>query len=96
VRGEEKKVPKKKTNLDKGKGKKKGQLEFATMVNPGTGRDEKGARISAPFIHVGAMVGADSFWPKVSKRVPNTRNRRLQVLSNLDSRSTLELTTPVC
>jgi hypothetical protein len=42
------------------------------------------------------MVGADSFGPKVSKRVPNTGNRRLQVLSNLDSRSTLELTTPVC
>jgi len=66
------------------------------MVNPGTGRDEKGAPISAPSIHVGAMVGADSFRPKVSKRVPNTGNRRLQVLSNLDSRSTLELTTPVC
>jgi hypothetical protein len=91
-----KKSSQKKNQPGQRKGKKKSQLEFATMVNPGTGRDEKGARISAPFIHVGAMVGADSFWPKVSKRVPNTRNRRLQVLSNLDSRSTLELTTPVC
>jgi hypothetical protein len=90
-----KKFPKK-NQPGQRKGKKKGQLEFVTMVNPGTGRDEKGAPINAPFIHVGAMVGADSFRPKVSKRVPNTRNRRLQVLSNLDSISTLELTTPVC
>jgi hypothetical protein len=69
VRGEEKKVPKKKPTWAKER-KKKGQLEFATTVNPGTGRDEKGALISAPSIHVGALVGAGSFWPKVSKEYP--------------------------
>jgi hypothetical protein len=53
-----KKVPKKnQPGLRKGP-KKKGQLEFATLVNPGTGRDEKGPPISAPSIHVGALVGA--------------------------------------
>ncbi len=57
----EKKFPKKKPTRAK-KRKKKGQLEFATMVNPGTGRDEKGAPISEPSIHVGgALVGAGSF-----------------------------------
>ncbi len=39
------------------------QLEFATLVSPGTGRDEKGAPISAPSIHIGALVGAGSLWP---------------------------------
>jgi len=43
--------------------KTKGQLEFATLVSQGTGRDEKGALISAPSIHIGALVGASSFWP---------------------------------
>ncbi len=44
------------------KGEKKGQLEFATLVSPGTGRDEKGAPMSAPSIHIGALVGAGSLW----------------------------------
>jgi hypothetical protein len=61
---EKKKVPQKKTNLGCGKGKKKGQLEFATLVSPGTGRDEKGAPMSAPSIHIGALVGAGSLWPQ--------------------------------
>ncbi len=64
-----KKFPKK-NQPGQRKGKKKGQLEFATMVNPGTGRDEKGAPISALSIHVGALVGTGSFWPKVSKEYP--------------------------
>jgi len=38
--------------------KKKGQLEFAALVNLGTERDQKGAPVSAPSIHVGAHVGA--------------------------------------
>jgi len=62
VRGEEKKVLKKKTNLIEER-KKKGQLEFTTLVSPGRGRDEKGAPISAPSIHIGALVGAGSLWP---------------------------------
>jgi len=36
------------------------QLEFATLVSPGTGRDEKGTPISAPSIQIGALVGAGS------------------------------------
>jgi hypothetical protein len=43
------------------KGKKKGQLEFTTLVSPG--RDQKGAPIGAPSIHIGALVGAGSLWP---------------------------------
>jgi hypothetical protein len=43
--------------------KKKGQLEFTTLVSSGTRRDEKGTPISAPSIHVGAQVGAGSLWP---------------------------------
>ncbi len=45
------------------KREKKGQLDFATMVSQGTRRDEKGAPISALSIHIGALVGASSFWP---------------------------------
>ncbi len=44
-------------------GKKKGRLEIATLVNSGTGRDEKDAPISAPSIHIGALVGSSSLWP---------------------------------
>ena len=33
------------------------------MVNPGTGRDEKGTPINAPSIDIGALVGAGSLWP---------------------------------
>jgi hypothetical protein len=44
--------------------KEKSQLEFTTLVNLRTRRDEKGAPISAPSIHVGALVGASSLWPK--------------------------------
>jgi hypothetical protein len=32
--------------------KEKGQLEFTTLANPRTRKDEKGAPISAPSIHV--------------------------------------------
>jgi hypothetical protein len=58
-----KKFPKKKHQPGLKKGKKKGQLEFITLVSPGTGRDEKGAPMSAPSIHIGALVGAGSLWP---------------------------------
>jgi len=30
--------------------------EFAALVSPGTGRDEKGPPIDAPSIHIGALV----------------------------------------
>jgi hypothetical protein len=43
--------------------KKKCQLEFVTLVSPGTGRDEKGAPMSAPSIHIRALVDAGSLWP---------------------------------
>jgi len=33
------------------------------LVSPGTGRDEKGTPMSAPSIHIGALVGAGSLWP---------------------------------
>jgi len=42
----EKMFPKKKPPW---KGKESGQLEFTTLVSPGTRRNEKGAPISAPF-----------------------------------------------
>jgi hypothetical protein len=64
--GEEKKFAKKTNQLGLMKGKKKknkGQLELATLVSPMTGRDEKGAPISAPSIHIGALVGTGSLWP---------------------------------
>jgi hypothetical protein len=32
------------------------------LVSPGTGKDEKGARMSAPSIHISALVGAGSLW----------------------------------
>jgi hypothetical protein len=37
-----------------------GQFEFTTLVSPRTRRDEKGAPIIAPSIHIGALVGAGS------------------------------------
>jgi hypothetical protein len=46
----EKKVPKKKPTWTE-REKKKGRLEFATLLSPGTGRDEKGTPISASSIH---------------------------------------------
>jgi len=64
VGGEEKKVLRKTNQPGLRKGKKKGQLEFTTLVSPGTGRDEKGAPMSAPSIHIGALVGVGSLWPK--------------------------------
>jgi hypothetical protein len=69
VGGEEKKCPQKIPTCPKKyqhglrKGKKKNQLEFTTLVSLGTGRDEKDAPIRAPSIHIGALVGASSFWP---------------------------------
>jgi len=30
--------------------------EFAALVSPGAGRDEKGSPIDAPSIHIGALV----------------------------------------
>jgi len=56
----EKKIPKKETEhgLKKlKKNKKKGEPEFATLVSPGTGRDEKGSPISAPSIHTHGCSG---------------------------------------
>jgi hypothetical protein len=52
-----KEFPKKENQPGLRKGKKS-QLEFANLVSPGTGRDEKGAPISAPSIHVGALMDA--------------------------------------
>jgi hypothetical protein len=59
----EKKVPKKTLTWVAKRKKENGQLEFTTLVNRGTGRDEKGAPINAPSIHIGALVGAGSLWP---------------------------------
>ncbi len=56
----EKKVPKKKPTWVEER-KRKNQLEFTTMVSPKIGRDKKGAPISAPSIHISALVGAGSF-----------------------------------
>jgi hypothetical protein len=39
------------------------QLEFTTLVSPGIGKNEKGAPISSPSIHIGALVGVGSLWP---------------------------------
>jgi hypothetical protein len=61
--GEGKKSSQKKNQPGLSKGKKKGQLEFVTFVSPGTARDEKGAPMSAPSIHIGPLVGAGSLWP---------------------------------
>ncbi len=58
---EEKKVPKKKPIWVEER-KRKNQLEFTTLVNPRTRKDEKGAPINAPSIHIGALVGAGSLW----------------------------------
>jgi len=63
VGGEEKRSSPQKNQLGLRKGEKKGQLEFATLVSPVTERDEKGAPISAPSIHIGALVGPGSLWP---------------------------------
>jgi hypothetical protein len=51
--GEEKKV-----NQNELKNEKKSQPKFATLVSPWIGRDEKGTPISAPSIHIGALMGA--------------------------------------
>jgi len=60
---EKKKFPKKKPTWAEEREEKKGQLEFATLVSPRTGRDEKNAPMNAPSIHIGALVGAGSLWP---------------------------------
>jgi len=64
VGDEGKKCSQKKNHLGLRKGKKMGQLEFTTLVSPRLGRNEKGAPISTPSIHIGALVGDGSFWPK--------------------------------
>ncbi len=56
--GKENKVPPKKENQNKLKNRKKSQLKFVTLVSPWTWRDEKGTPISAPSIHIGALVCA--------------------------------------
>jgi len=43
--------------------KKRVNLSLPTLVNPGTGRDEKGETINASSIHIGALVGAGALWP---------------------------------
>ncbi len=63
VGGEEKKKVQKKNQPRLKKGKRKGQLEFTTLVSQGTGWDKRGAPMSAPSIHIGALVGAGSLWP---------------------------------
>jgi len=57
--------------------KNKRQLEFTTLVSPGIGRDEKGALVNAPFIHIGALVDFGHFdafpphdLPKISTFFP--------------------------
>ncbi len=55
-----KKKSKKKPPWVKERKKKMRQLEFATLVSPRTRRDEKGAPIHAPSIHIGALVGVGS------------------------------------
>jgi len=56
----EKKNPKKRNRTwaeEIEKKQKKGEPEFATLVSPGTGRDEKGSPISAPSIHTHGCTG---------------------------------------
>jgi len=69
VGGEEKKSSKKNKPTWVDERKKKGQIEFTTLVSPGTGRDEKGAPMSAPSIHIGALVGVGSLWPKAIRNL---------------------------
>jgi hypothetical protein len=58
-----KEVPKKNQHGLK-RGKKNMKLEFVTLVSPGTRRDKEGQKkrypISAPSIHIGALVGVGS------------------------------------
>jgi hypothetical protein len=71
LRGEEKKVPTK--TIQPGfrkEPKKKGQPEFATLVIPGTGRDEKGTPISKTSIHIGAPLGAGSLCVTLREPAP--------------------------
>jgi hypothetical protein len=42
------------------KGRKKGQLEFTTLVSLGTRRDEKDTPMNASSIQIGALVGVGS------------------------------------
>ncbi len=57
-----KEVPKNQHGLKRGK--KNMKLEFVTLVSPGTRRDKEGQKkrypISAPSIHIGALVGVGS------------------------------------
>ncbi len=55
---EENKVPPKKENQNELKTQKKSQPKFATLVSLWTWKDEKGTPISAPSIHIGALVHA--------------------------------------
>jgi hypothetical protein len=57
--GEEKKVPQKKENQNELKNEKKCQPKFTTFVNRWIRRDKKGTPISAPSIHIDALVGAN-------------------------------------
>jgi hypothetical protein len=56
--GEKRKFPKKKTEIRDEKGQRK-------KVNVGWHRDKKENPISAPSIHVSAVVGAGSLWPMI-------------------------------
>jgi hypothetical protein len=62
--GEEKKVPRKKPTWAEERRKKKGQLEFATLVRLAQGQG--GTKKVHPSIHIGALVGASSLWPSWS------------------------------
>jgi hypothetical protein len=57
----EKKIPKKKPTWAEER-KRKGQLEFATLVSPRTWRDKN----YTPSICIGALVGVGSLWPGYS------------------------------
>jgi len=67
--GVKKKNPQKKTQPRLKKGKKKCQLEFATLVSLRTRTNKKGAPMSAPSIHIGALVGASLLWLKISTKL---------------------------
>ncbi len=55
---EENKDPPKKENQNELKNQKKSQPKFATLVSPWTWKDKKSTPISAPSIHIGALVHA--------------------------------------
>jgi hypothetical protein len=60
----EKKVLKKTNQPGLRKGKKKVNLSSPPWLAQGQGGTKKGTSMSAPSIHIGALVGVGSLWPK--------------------------------